>query len=238
MSKRVLPEAEVVKAMLSVSPGPTGLRNLAELIWQGVIVSFPSPDAGGRSACNTVCTAASSNTTPGTIGVPGKWPAKAGWSGAIRSVVSACMGGAFALMRLCQRQECVARQFAGAVARQRIQQHQRSWHENGVDTLPQGRQQSGRLHTGCDGKGHQAGHAVAIVICLIGHEKRAVDHTRHGIELVVQVVERAAFTRDVDEVGSAAVQQKMPGSYQFKLIGHGCGLLDMPTRGPHAPLRG
>ena len=41
-----------------------------------------APAAAVRGIDSTACTAASSNTTPGTIGVPGKWPANAGWSGA------------------------------------------------------------------------------------------------------------------------------------------------------------
>ena len=51
MSKRVLPEALPAQEIISVSPGPTGLRNFTELTWQtGLEVSL-LPDGARRNVC-------------------------------------------------------------------------------------------------------------------------------------------------------------------------------------------
>src|SRR6185369_14111503 len=98
--------------------------------------------------------AASSSTTPGTMGVPGKWPAKAGWSGAMWSFVSLRMGRPLACVRLRQRLERFARQLAVAVAGQCVEQHDRPRQEDRVDALAQRGKDRGGLHAGCHDESH------------------------------------------------------------------------------------
>src|SRR6185437_16514549 len=63
----------------SRSPGRTGRRNLA--LWIATL--------GAPAPRDTVSTIASSNSAPGRIGLPGKWPAAVGWSaGKTRSALS------------------------------------------------------------------------------------------------------------------------------------------------------
>jgi hypothetical protein len=76
--KRQPPRAPSRSANTSSSSGPQGLRNLACATCQ--------PPADRRRAAWASCITRSSSTTPGTMGCPGKWPAKAGWSAGTRQV--------------------------------------------------------------------------------------------------------------------------------------------------------
>src|SRR6185437_8347559 len=127
-SKRVSPVASLSQRSASRSPGRTGWRNLAERT-----VGAP---ALRPSALAIASTTSSSSSAPGMIGLPGKCPARVGWSGAKPSMQERVMRLA-PLPRRLEFAERLARQLAEGVARQRVDQDERARQERALDTLAQ-----------------------------------------------------------------------------------------------------
>ena len=138
------------------------------------------------------------------------------------------------------RDECrehVARQFAGLVARQRIDEQQRTRHERGVDALAQCTQQIGGRHVRRDNERDEARDRLAVRVArarrvVVGHEEHAVRDARYRVELVVQVAERGSLAGDVDEIGLASVHQEMGVVERFERVAHRHRRLDVAARHP------
>src|ERR1700760_2551116 len=99
-------------------------------------------------------------------------------------------------------------QFTGIVARQSSNEQQWPWHEYGIDSLPELVSQFGNAQTRRhDDRGNPGDAGLGPLIGL-AHKERPVYDTRNGIQLVIQIRQRAAFAGDVDQVRQASVQQE------------------------------
>lgn len=113
------------------------------------------------------------------------------------------------------------RELAGAFARKGLHLHHAARHEHRLQPLAQrGNDLAGR-ERGRDHEGHRTHHAVGH---FVGQPERAVLDARDAVEVVVQVRERAAPARDMDQVVGAAQQPEAPCVEQFEHVGHGRGL--------------
>src|SRR5690349_13417369 len=152
------------------------------------------------SPASIMRTASLSSTAPGITGLPGKWPSAAAWSAGkvcFRTVKLARLGD--------QRVDALARQLAGLVARQLVDQAQRPRQERRVDALAQRRED--RI-AGEPWRDRERGEPRDRLLAGGRHHERAVAHAGDGIQVVVEARERGALARDVDQIGGAAVQDE------------------------------
>ena len=121
------------------------------------------------------------------------------------------------------------RQFTGGIARQPIDEQQRTRQKDGIDPPSQLIGQLRRGQGGCDHHRGQPAHAGAAAALRVGQKERAVEHAWNGVQLGVQIPEGTALAGDVDQVCGAPVQQKFILAFQFDHIAQGSQLFDVPA---------
>ena len=134
IAKRMVPFTNLSCSSVNASPGRTALWNFT--------FDFNRRGAPRLHACPSACRTASSNTTPGNTGIPGKWPVYAGWSAEIVRVVrygagnstSTLPGRRFNGRRQNAEPHAEACRFRCAVA---IRKQQRSRKKHRVDPVAQ-----------------------------------------------------------------------------------------------------
>src|SRR6266849_5182764 len=98
------------------------------------------------------------------------------------------------------------RQLAGLVARQGFDETTRAGKESGVDALAQSRHDGFARKSRSDDESHQSRYRPVV---FLRHDKSTVPYAFDGIEMKVEMRERSALSRDVDEIGSPSVQQEV-----------------------------
>src|SRR5215472_14512977 len=224
-AKRIEPFGSGSCSRVSVSPGWTGFRNLAA----PTVQRTPEPPR----ACSARRTVSSSNTTPGSTGDPGKWPASAGWRASIVKEVVAPMSDCVSGFRLrsCKGAQGFLRELAGAGARQTRHQQQRARQEHRIDAPAELRGDRRGVEPRRDHAGAHPGHGC-IVTGGVTVKEGAIEHAGDGVELMVEVGEGAALAGDVDEICQAAMQQEATPAEHLDDVAHARGLLHVAAMHP------
>ena len=191
----------------SCAPGPTGARNFtAPRTRRGPELARGAPRSQQGSSTSA------SSSTPGTMGRPGKWPAKAGMVG--RNLAHAAAHRSVSATRR-RAQPCAwrappgapraacrsgraaanppARCAAGSSPRRRVDRNaasSRSRGSSGATTKATSRDTPSTVLPGCS-------------------QKAPSLHAFDAVEVVVQVRQRAALAGDVDQVVGAAEQPEL-----------------------------
>src|ERR1700693_4678769 len=127
------------------------------------------------------------------------------------------------------------RQLAGLVARQGFDKTKRAGKESGVDALAQGRHDGFAGESRSDDESRQSRYRPVV---FLRHDKSTVSYAFDGIEMKVEMRERSALSRDVDEIGSPPVQQEGVSTAQLNHIGEQDFPLHMTASCPSPLLAG
>jgi hypothetical protein len=110
----------------------------------------------------------------------------------------------------------LARQLAGRVARQHIDQTQRARQKGGIDALAE------RLHqrlARMPRRDHECHQALDCLAFRFGGDKYPVEHAFDRVQVIVEMRERGALARDVHQVRGTAVQQEFRAAAQLDDVG-------------------
>src|SRR5258706_1986579 len=127
------------------------------------------------------------------------------------------------------------RQLARLVAREGFDETKRTGKESGVDPLAQGSHDGFAGESRGDDESRQSRYRPVV---LLGHDKSTVPYAFDGIEMKVQMRERSALSRDVDEIRSPPMQQERVPAAQLDHVGEQHLLLHMAAFCPSPLLVG
>src|SRR5258706_12222188 len=127
------------------------------------------------------------------------------------------------------------RQLACFVARQGFDETKRAGKESGVDALAKGSHDGFAGEPRSDDESRQSRYRPVV---FLWHHKSAVPYAFDGIEMKVEMRERSALSRDVDEIGGPPMQQGRVPAAQLDHIGEQHPPLHMAPFCPTPPLVG